>query len=426
MQQLEDANAFVSLARRGAVVVSLPPPVRRSAAAGAAPDRPGEIVGSLHRAAARWHAEHGDLVEAIRHAQAAGDWPHAIRLLADNECALLLDGRRATIRALLDGVPHRSGQRRMQSWPLACGIVGLRGPPRRCRPHRDGSRALGLDGPQDRRWYFDLRLGRHSARSGAKGWGSRMRRLTGSLCGGGPLAPPTSRKGRARCARQRRPGRRAHESRHRRALVAARWVTRAAPRAERSSTRAGSDAPTSRSGCLGPPGVAGGSADVPSGSPSPSGSCGGDRRGPRLGNRPIARSGLAPRARALGRLARFEEAEHWLRASGARCDRRSPGRCSWFSTVHGAAPPGAGTARGGAGRVARGREPGARRPSTHLCPSSSGAVVHTQASGWATRPPLRARSEMPAQERERAEMHIAAASVHLVEDNSRAATPSRR
>ena len=45
------------------------------------------------------------MVEAIRHAQAAGDWAHAARLLADNYVDLVFDGRKATLRALLAAFP---------------------------------------------------------------------------------------------------------------------------------------------------------------------------------------------------------------------------------------------------------------------------------------------------------------------------------
>jgi LuxR family maltose regulon positive regulatory protein len=63
------------------------------------------LIRPLHGAAARWHEQHGDIVEAIRHAQAARDWPHAARLLADNELELILDGQMATVRALLGAFP---------------------------------------------------------------------------------------------------------------------------------------------------------------------------------------------------------------------------------------------------------------------------------------------------------------------------------
>jgi len=63
------------------------------------------LIEPLHRAAAEWLEDHGDMVEAVRHAQAALDWPHAARLLADNCLALILDGRTATVRALLAAFP---------------------------------------------------------------------------------------------------------------------------------------------------------------------------------------------------------------------------------------------------------------------------------------------------------------------------------
>jgi LuxR family maltose regulon positive regulatory protein len=44
-------------------------------------------------------------VEAVRHAQAAGDWDLAARLLADNWPGLYLDGQAATVHGLLAGFP---------------------------------------------------------------------------------------------------------------------------------------------------------------------------------------------------------------------------------------------------------------------------------------------------------------------------------
>ena len=62
-------------------------------------------INPLHRKAAAWYAEHGHPVEAIRHAQAAEDWRHASRLLTDSYISLFLDGRRATVRAVLADFP---------------------------------------------------------------------------------------------------------------------------------------------------------------------------------------------------------------------------------------------------------------------------------------------------------------------------------
>ena len=64
-----------------------------------------EEVPALHRKAAAWFAEHGEVVEAIRHTQAAGDWPVAARLLADHSFSLTLDGQAQTIQVLLRAFP---------------------------------------------------------------------------------------------------------------------------------------------------------------------------------------------------------------------------------------------------------------------------------------------------------------------------------
>ena len=62
-------------------------------------------VPDLHRRAARWFADHGEAVEAVRHMLAAGDWPDAARLLADHLFSLTLDGQEGTIAALLRSFP---------------------------------------------------------------------------------------------------------------------------------------------------------------------------------------------------------------------------------------------------------------------------------------------------------------------------------
>jgi LuxR family transcriptional regulator, maltose regulon positive regulatory protein len=102
--ELEDANAFV---------VSLDPErtwfryhhllgdflrleLRRT--------RPEEVP-TLHRRAAAWFLQHGQVADAIRHTQAAGDWPVAARLLADHSFSLTLDGQAQTIQALLRAFP---------------------------------------------------------------------------------------------------------------------------------------------------------------------------------------------------------------------------------------------------------------------------------------------------------------------------------
>ncbi len=104
LQELEDANAFVTSLDAGrswfryhnlfADLLALE--LRRAAPA---------VVGSLHRAAAQWHEQEGYVVEAIRHAQAARDWPLAARLLADHHIDLTFDGRTGSISQLLSVFP---------------------------------------------------------------------------------------------------------------------------------------------------------------------------------------------------------------------------------------------------------------------------------------------------------------------------------
>src|SRR6266516_1236144 len=65
---------------------------------------PGDVPG-LHRRAAGWFTLQGQVVDAIRHTQAAGDWPEAARLLADHSFSLTLDGQAQTVRALLRAFP---------------------------------------------------------------------------------------------------------------------------------------------------------------------------------------------------------------------------------------------------------------------------------------------------------------------------------
>jgi LuxR family transcriptional regulator, maltose regulon positive regulatory protein len=64
-----------------------------------------EELPALHRLAAKWLIGHGEIVDAIRHTQAAGDWPDAARLLADHSFGLTLDGHAQTIESLLRAFP---------------------------------------------------------------------------------------------------------------------------------------------------------------------------------------------------------------------------------------------------------------------------------------------------------------------------------
>jgi LuxR family transcriptional regulator, maltose regulon positive regulatory protein len=103
--ELEDANAFVASldAQRTwfryhhLLADFLQLELRRTSA---------DEVPDLHRRAARWFADHGDIVEAVRHTQAAGDWSEAARLLADHLFSLTLNGNEGAIAVLLRSFPE--------------------------------------------------------------------------------------------------------------------------------------------------------------------------------------------------------------------------------------------------------------------------------------------------------------------------------
>jgi LuxR family transcriptional regulator, maltose regulon positive regulatory protein len=65
---------------------------------------PAEVL-LLHQWAAEWFIRHGQVVSAIRHTQAAGDWADAARLLADRSFSLTLDGQAQTMQALVRAFP---------------------------------------------------------------------------------------------------------------------------------------------------------------------------------------------------------------------------------------------------------------------------------------------------------------------------------
>ena len=62
-------------------------------------------VPALHRRAAGWFTMQGQVAEAVRQAQAAGDWADAARLLADHSFSLILDGQAQTLQALVRVFP---------------------------------------------------------------------------------------------------------------------------------------------------------------------------------------------------------------------------------------------------------------------------------------------------------------------------------
>jgi LuxR family maltose regulon positive regulatory protein len=104
LHELEEANAFVmavDVGRRWFRYHHLLADLMRLMLQREAP----EEIETLHRLAAGWHAEHGHLVEAIRHAQLGGDVALATELLGGHWVHLVLDGEESTLCALLAGLP---------------------------------------------------------------------------------------------------------------------------------------------------------------------------------------------------------------------------------------------------------------------------------------------------------------------------------
>jgi LuxR family transcriptional regulator, maltose regulon positive regulatory protein len=104
LQRLEEQNAFVTAldaARRWFRCHHLFADLLSLELRQVAP----ETIPGLHRAAAAWHEQDGDVVEAVRHHQAAGDWAPAARLIVDNYLTLTMDGRGETVHVLLGAFP---------------------------------------------------------------------------------------------------------------------------------------------------------------------------------------------------------------------------------------------------------------------------------------------------------------------------------
>jgi LuxR family transcriptional regulator, maltose regulon positive regulatory protein len=157
LQGLEDANAFVVSLDAGRswfryhhlLTDLLRLELRRVSPA---------IIDSLHRTAATWFEEHGYEVEAIRHAQSAGDWGHAARVLADNYVDLVFDGRKATLRALLAAFPAGAPE---EDAELALAFATGRlydGLLEESGTHIAAAERLAATVPDARRRLFDLRL----------------------------------------------------------------------------------------------------------------------------------------------------------------------------------------------------------------------------------------------------------------------------
>lgn len=157
LQRLEDQNAFVTAldaARDWFRYHHLFADLLRLELRRVAP----ATIPSLHRAAAAWHEEEGDVVEAVRHHHAAADWAPAARLLVDNYLTLTMDGRGETLHALLGAFPADA--------PLGDGNLAaavaidniLHGLLDEAAAQLDVARRLAAETPAERRRAFDVYL----------------------------------------------------------------------------------------------------------------------------------------------------------------------------------------------------------------------------------------------------------------------------
>jgi LuxR family transcriptional regulator, maltose regulon positive regulatory protein len=115
-------------------------------------------VQRLHRKAAGWYEEHGRPVEAVRHAQAAEDWRDAARMLADSYVALGLDGRLATVHALLSEFPREAATDDPELAVTLAGAQMFDGDLDDTDVYIDVAEHLADAVDEDRRWRFEVRL----------------------------------------------------------------------------------------------------------------------------------------------------------------------------------------------------------------------------------------------------------------------------
>ena len=115
-----------------------------------------QIIGSLHGAAAEWYEAHGEVIEAVRHAQAAADWPSAARLVADHYLELVLGGRIATVRVLLAAFPPGAFETNAELPVLHAGVHVFDGLLDEAAAYLAAGRRLAVTVTDERRPAFDL------------------------------------------------------------------------------------------------------------------------------------------------------------------------------------------------------------------------------------------------------------------------------
>jgi LuxR family maltose regulon positive regulatory protein len=157
LQELEEANAFVvSLdARRtwfryhNLFADLLQLALRRTA-----PDD----VTALHAVAAAWYADHGYVVEAVRHAQASEQWSLAGGLLFEHWVGLVLDGQSATAHGLLAAFPPSAVAADAELTALTAADALVHGSPHEVERRLNLATRRAASLPADRRTRFEVFL----------------------------------------------------------------------------------------------------------------------------------------------------------------------------------------------------------------------------------------------------------------------------
>src|SRR5829696_3801021 len=107
-----------------------------------------ELVPVLHRRAAAWHRQAGNVDEAIGHASAAGELAQAAALIAQHWLSYWLGGRRATVARWLDGLPAEAILADPLVALVAAWIGGFRGASKQETEHwLAGAEDKGYAGP---------------------------------------------------------------------------------------------------------------------------------------------------------------------------------------------------------------------------------------------------------------------------------------
>jgi LuxR family maltose regulon positive regulatory protein len=118
---------------------------------------PGELP-ALHLAAAQWYAEHGHVVGAVRHAQAAQDWDLAVRSLSDHLLDLVLGGQGATVSKLLAGFPAGASTAGAELAALTASDEVTRGSLEAAERQLALATQESASVPADRRGHFEVTL----------------------------------------------------------------------------------------------------------------------------------------------------------------------------------------------------------------------------------------------------------------------------